>query len=309
MFGKKIFFISLIIFSFHIALGQQSPSNIYIDSLGQVYVKANVPAYLFVAPENNGNDKIIIPTNDARTNPMIFDGNGIHYLQTTDALNKPINFKIYADGIAPKLSIKFQKGLLMSSGKRFYVDEGSVAKLTATDNYSGVQNIFVSIDGAQFTNTAIVSFDKGSDYHVSAYAVDNVGNISNTAEYRVITAVNAIVKINNIYFDINSNRLRPDSKEELNEFVQVLNEYPEIKIEIRAHTDCQGDSQYNLQLSERRAEAVVNYLIQKGIYEYRLSFKGFGDTMPVNECVKGVDCSDEKHQENRRVEFRILPMK
>lgn len=309
MFRKRILF-SLIIFnSFNIAFGQNRPSNIFIDSLGQVYVKANVPAYLFVSPESNDNSKVIIPTNDARTNPMVFDGNGIHYLQTTDASNKPINFKIYADGIAPKIAIKFQKGLLMSSGKRFYVDEGSVAKLIATDNYSGVQGIFVSIDGSQFNSSTTVSFDKGSDYRIKAYAIDNVGNVSDTAQYRVITAVNAIVKINNIYFDINSNRLRPESKEELNEFVKVLNEYPEIKIEIRAHTDSQGDSQYNLQLSERRAEAVVDYLIQRGIYENRLTFKGFGDTMPVNECVKGIECSDERHQENRRVEFRILPMK
>ncbi|HCT30876.1 MAG TPA: hypothetical protein DIW31_09115 [Bacteroidales bacterium] len=309
MFGKIIFFISLIISTVHIAFGQQNPSNMYVDSIGQVYVKTDVPAYFFVAPADNNATKYIIPTNDARTNPMIFEDNGLHYIQTTDATNKPVTFKIFADGIAPKISIKFKKGLLMSSGKRFYVDEGSIAELIAKDNYSGVQNIFVSVDGSEFTPTKIVSFEKVSDYQVKAYAIDNVGNVSDTVSYRVITAVNAIVKINNIYFDINSNRLRPESKEELNEFVQVLNEYPEIKIEIRAHTDSQGDSQYNLQLSERRAEAVVEYLIQRGIYNNRLSFKGFGDTMLVNECTKGVDCSDEKHQENRRVEFRILPMK
>ncbi len=309
MVNKIGLIISFVLTSFLLNYAQQNQSNIYIDSLGQIYVKTNVPAYLFVAPENSNSSKVLIPTKDTRTNPMVFEGNGVQYIQTTDATNKPLTFKIIADGIAPKLNIKFKKGLLMSTGKRYYVDEGSAAEIEAKDNYSGVKDVFVSLDGADFKNSREVLFEKGNDYRVRAFAVDNVGNISDTAKYRVITAVNAIVKINNIYFDINSNKLRPESKTELNDFVQVLNEYPELRIEIRAHTDSQGDSQYNMELSERRAEAVVDYLVLKGIYQSRLTFKGFGDTMPVNECIKGEKCSEEKYQENRRVEFRILPMK
>ncbi len=310
MYKNIAFNFLIIIATAQLTSGQQNEPHIYVDSLGQVYVKANVPAYLFIEPESNANAKILIPSNDPKTNPMVFDGNGIHYLHTQDAITKqPINFKIYADGIAPKVSIRINKGLLMSSGKRFYVDEGSTAELVAKDNYSGVKSIFVSVDGSEFINSKTLTFDKGNDYRVKAFAIDNVGNIGDTSQFRVISAVNSILKINNIYFDINSNRLRPDSKIELNDFVQVLNEYPEIRIEIRAHTDSQGDAEYNLELSEKRAEAVVNYLIQKGIYDWRLTFKGYGDTMPINECSKGVNCSDEKHQENRRVEFKILPIK
>lgn len=306
---KSLSYSIIFFLSAQFAFGQQVDSNIIVDSLGQIYVKTNVPAYLFISPSNS-DERIIIPSNDPRTNPMVFDGNGIHYIQTQDAASqKPITFKIIADGIAPKISIRFKKGLLMSSGKRFYVDEGSIAEFFATDNYSGVKDVFVSKDGLLFNNSNIVTFDKGSDNLVKAYAVDKVGNISDTSQFRVITAVNAIVKINNIYFDINSNRLRADSKTELNDFVQVLSEYPEIRIEIRAHTDSQGDAAYNLQLSERRAEAVVEYLILRGVHSTRLTFKGLGDSTPVNECIKGVNCSDEKHQENRRVEFKILPLK
>ena len=197
----------------------------------------------------------------------------------------------------------------MNSGKRYYVEEGSTADLLVKDNLSGARSVFVSVDGSAFINTKTVLFDKGSDYLVKTYAIDNVGNTSDTVQFRVITAVNSIVKINNIYFDSNSSRIRPESKVELNEFVQVLVEYPEIRIEIRAHTDCLGDAAYNLTLSEKRAEAVVNYLIKKGISNRRLTLRGFGDTNPVNECTKGVTCSDDKHQENRRVEFKILPIK
>lgn len=293
-----------------LAFGQHKESGIYVDSTGQVFVQVNTPVYFFVAPADNQNKRVLIPSKDPKSNPMFFDGNGIHYLHTNDAeTNKPISFKIIADGIAPKTTLTFDKGLLMNSGKRFYVDEGSIARVVAKDNYSGVKEVFVSVDGSTYKNTSSISFDKGSDYNVKIYAVDNVGNISDTTEIRVITAVNSIAKINNIYFDINSTRLRPESRTELNEFVQVLNEYPEIKIEIRAYTDCQGDAAYNLLLSERRAEAVTTYLTSKGINQSRLTFKGYGDTNPVNECVKGVTCSDDKHQENRRVEFRILPIK
>lgn len=308
---KKIAILFFLISVFgQFTFGQQKESGIYVDSLGQVFVQANMPAYFFIAPDNKQESRILIPSKDPKSNPMYFDGNGIHYIRTQDAeTNKPVSFKIFADGIAPKVSLHFKKGLLMNSGKRFYVDEGSIADVTATDNFSGVRSVFVSVDGSNFSPTKTILFDKGSDYLVKTFAIDNVGNISDTLQFRVITAVNSIVKINNIYFDTNSAILRLDSKTELNEFIQVLTEYPEIRIELRAHTDCRGDAAYNLLLSDKRAEAIVNYLINKGISNSRLTFKGYGDTSPVNECAKGVNCSEEKHQENRRVEFRILPIK
>lgn len=300
----------LIITTALLAMGQQNEAGIYVDSLGQVYVQANMPAYFFIAPDSKPDSRILIPSMDPKSNPMYFDGNGTHYIKTLDAeTNKMVSFKIFADGVAPTVKLQFKRGQLMNSWKRFYVEVGSIADVVAKDNFSGVRSVMVSIDGSEFNPSNTISFDKGNDYHVKTYAIDNVGNISDTMQFRVITAINSIVKINNIYFDTNSSQLRPESKTELNEFVQVLTEFPEIRIELRAHTDCLGDATYNQLLSERRAESVVHYLIAKGVNRTRLSFKGFGDTNPLNECVKGVTCSDEKHQENRRVEFKILPIK
>jgi len=310
--NKKILLALLIISAIDPNLkGQQPESNIYNDSLGQIYVKANSPVYFFIATDSIAESRFPIPNNGAKpADPMYFKGNGTHFIKAEDEVtNNPVGFKVVSDGIAPTVSIRFTNGLLMSSGKKFYVDEGATAEFVGKDNLSGVRSIAVSLNGGDLTNSRTVIFDKGNDCVVRTIATDNVGNTSDTIKFRVITAVNSIIKIDNIYFDTNSSRLRPESRNELNEFVQVLMEYPEVRIELRAHTDSRGDATYNLNLSEMRAEAVVNYLVLQGIDNNRLTFKGYGDSSPVNECARGVICSEEKLQENRRVEFKILPIK
>jgi outer membrane protein OmpA-like peptidoglycan-associated protein len=310
MIKKIILNLLLITAFFQTVNGQQKESGIFVDSLGQVYLQTNMPAYFFIAPENNQGLKTLITSDDPKSNPMYFDGNGTHYLKTLDAkTNKVVSFKILADGIAPVVKLKFNNLLVNSPRKRFYVELGSVATIQATDNLSGVRSVFVSVDHSDYSNVTTVRFDKERDYSLKTFAIDNVGNISDTVEFRVITAVDSIFKFKNIYFDVDSSGLRPESKIELDDFVQILKEYPEIRIELRAHSDSRGDDTYNLNLSKTRAETVVKYLISKGIDKNRLSFKGYGNTQPVNECKKGVECSEEKYQMNRRVEFRILPIK
>jgi len=311
MIKKHLLFSFGIFFLMQLTFGQKKEAGIYVDSLGQIYIQSDLPAYFFIAPEEKPNEKVLIPSQDPKSNPMYFDGNGIHYIRVLDAESKsPINYKIIADGIAPKVSLKFKSGLLMNSGKRFYVEVGSKATVIAKDYFSGVKSIYGSFNGSSFTliNESI-DIGNDSDNVLRVYAVDNVGNISDTSQFRIITAVDAIVKIKNIYFDTNSSKLRSEEKTELNELVSVLVEYPEISIELRAHTDSRGDSNYNLILSQNRAQTVANYLVYKGIKANRLVYKGYGDTSPINECVKGVVCSEEKLQENRRVEFKILPFK
>jgi len=79
-----------------------------------------------------------------------------------------------------------------------------------------------------------------------------------------------------------------------------------MKVEIRSHTDSRSSASYNLELSQKRAKAVVDFLVENGIDTSRLMARGYGETEPINECVDGVSCSEEQHQENRRTEFKIL---
>ena len=73
-----------------------------------------------------------------------------------------------------------------------------------------------------------------------------------------------------------------------------------------AHTDARGNDDYNMSLSQQRANSVVNYLVSKGISRSRLSAKGYGETRLKNRCANGVECSDGEHRTNRRTEFRVL---
>jgi len=85
-----------------------------------------------------------------------------------------------------------------------------------------------------------------------------------------------------------------------------MRKYPTLKIELSSHTDSRGSDAYNLNLSERRAIAAVNYIIGQGIDKRRLVARGYGETRLINKCSNGVACSDADHQANRRTEVEVL---
>ncbi len=160
----------------------------------------------------------------------------------------------------------------------------------------------------------------GADHKLTAqkdkYATNNeviskVGK--NPTQYQNVQGMYGegdIFKLNNIYYDLDKFFIRPDAARELERTVlPLLKKYPDMKIEIRSHTDARSGDSYNMQLSENRARAVVNYLTQRGIDASRLVSNGYGESEPANECVDGVQCSEKQHQENRRTEFRILAVK
>lgn len=108
-----------------------------------------------------------------------------------------------------------------------------------------------------------------------------------------------------IYFDFDGDKIRPVSEVELNKVVQVLKDYPNISVEIKSHTDSRGNANYNLKLSNKRAQATVKYLLSKGVRANRVTGKGFGESQLINKCADGVKCSEKEHQLNRRSEFII----
>ena len=122
--------------------------------------------------------------------------------------------------------------------------------------------------------------------------------------------ISAPVLIKNIFYDFNKATLRPESKQALDKLVKTLNDNPNVTIELSAHTDSRGSDAYNEQLSQRRAESVVAYLIANGIAADRLTPKGYGESKPkfTDDVISALpeDEQEQYHQMNRRTEFKVL---
>ena len=112
--------------------------------------------------------------------------------------------------------------------------------------------------------------------------------------------------INLIYFDLDKWNIRPDAAIDLAKILDVLEQYPTMKIDIRSHTDCRASSAYNDKLSDRRAKSTREWLIKNGIAADRLTAKGYGELQLINKCADGVECSEAEHQLNRRSQFIII---
>lgn len=144
----------------------------------------------------------------------------------------------------------------------------------------------------------------------------------------ILTPINKPVVLENIFYDFDKATLRPESKEGLDELIDLLNANPNVTIELSAHTDRKGSDEYNMKLSQRRAESVVSYLISAGIAKDRLTAAGKGKSQPKNVTkavlkkydflTEGeilteefIDTLTPEQQEmadqiNRRTEFRVL---
>ncbi len=115
-----------------------------------------------------------------------------------------------------------------------------------------------------------------------------------------------IIKINPIYFNYDKSDIRPDAALELDKVVRVMQTYPDMIVQGGSYTDSRGRDQYNWDLSNRRAKATLQYIVEHGISPSRISATGYGETQLVNRCSNGVKCSDVEHQENRRTEFVVV---
>lgn len=131
--------------------------------------------------------------------------------------------------------------------------------------------------------------------------INNV-NIEMVPEEVIITETEVL--LNDVYFDFNKSNITDRGATELDKLVRVMLKNPTMVIQVKSHTDSKGNKNYNLKLSERRAQSTVQYIISKGIDKDRISGKGYGSTMPKINCDS--NCTDEQHAQNRRSEFIIV---
>lgn len=119
-----------------------------------------------------------------------------------------------------------------------------------------------------------------------------------------------VAEIDMIFFDFDKSYIRPDAQKGLDRIVELMNQYPELVIELGSHCDCRGTEGYNVGLSDRRAKSTADYIKQRISNPERIFGKGYGKTRLLNECEcesrLDSNCSEEEHQMNRRSEFRII---
>lgn len=111
-----------------------------------------------------------------------------------------------------------------------------------------------------------------------------------------------------IYFDLDQSFIRKEAAFNLYKVLAVMKQYPNMKIDVRSHTDSRQTQKYNMTLSNKRAKATIKWFIQNGILASRITGKGYGESQLVNKCSDNVTCTEEEHQLNRRSEFVILSM-
>lgn len=167
-----------------------------------------------------------------------------------------------------------------------------VYQLEQQSDYNVVAN-----QAGKFSQTESVC-TKGLDRSKTLYVTLKLG-ISNLDP-------GAIFVLKNIHYDFDKSAIRPDAARILDNLLNIMIQNPTLRIELSSHTDSRGKDQYNMVLSQSRAQAAVNYLVGKGVERSRMEAKGYGEARLLNNCGNGVQCSEEEHQQNRRTEIKVL---
>jgi len=118
--------------------------------------------------------------------------------------------------------------------------------------------------------------------------------------------INEPIRLNNIYYDYDDDKILADAEPDLEVILELMEQYPDMVIELGSHTDSRGPSPYNKELSQRRAESARKWLIKKKVSGDRIKPVGYGESVILNECTNGVKCEDDAHRFNRRTEFKII---
>jgi len=170
----------------------------------------------------------------------------------------------------------------------------------------------IDVDTFEYVIDPKIMYDvAGAKRH---YFTEHIDQYSGDEKYGVVTWIvplgeielDKAIALEKIYYDVNKSAIRPDAALELNKLVTLLKENPDIKIELSSHTDSRGSDYYNKALSQRRAESAVAYIIKQGISTGRITAKGYGEELLVNDCANNVSCSQMEHQRNRRTEFKVV---
>lgn len=201
----------------------------------------------------------------------------------------------------------FETGIPLENATVVLLDADGSEVATVQTNLNGSYTFPID----SFLEYTLLAYKDGFERGATSFSTHtNLTEVFNTevtlkavAAEIVETEEKSFIKIKNIEFDFNSAAIKSISTITLNTVFETLQQNPEIKVAINAHTDQKGSAPYNLRLSDKRAASALVYLTNKGIAANRLISKGYGETEPLFDCK---ECSDEKNEVNRRIEFVII---
>ena len=256
------------------------PINSSFDDFGLIY-KDQIQDGFFTSnrlEDNKGKDDIY--RFKELEIPKIFKINAI---VQEEATNQPVEaIVVFLDGN------KKQMAKLLSKDGKFEVPDLEQQK-----------NYFVTITHPDYeTHEGPITF-KGKNTNLEFKLKKKVLELSEVDLAKILG-------IRIIYFDLNKSLIRNDAALELQKIADIMKAYPQMKIDVRSHTDSQYASEYNQKLSQKRAESTRDWLINQCIAPERLKASGYGESKLINVCADGITCTEEQHQENRRSEFIII---
>jgi outer membrane protein OmpA-like peptidoglycan-associated protein/tetratricopeptide (TPR) repeat protein len=173
---------------------------------------------------------------------------------------------------------------------------------TRQTNAEGKVNYDIECNVGYGLKVSAPNFENGISAIKPAKAGETTVEVALAPTTVIITDTEVILKP--VYFEYDKSNITALGAVELDKLVKVMNDYPKMVIFVKSHTDSKGGDSYNLNLSEKRAQSTVQYLISKGIAGSRISGKGFGSTEQKVKC--GTNCTPEQDAQNRRSEFLIV---
>jgi len=203
-------------------------------------------------------------------------------------------------------TVDCEKNQLLSNIATILTHAGVQSNMTQTSDLAGKfiyqlaqqsDYTIVANQAGRYSQTELIS-TKGLDRSKTLYVTLKLGVCD------LVEGANWVLK--NIHYDFDQSNIRPDAALILDNVVNIMNQNPSLRIELSSHTDSRGKDEYNLRLSQQRAESAVQYLLSKGIIKSRLVAKGYGETRLLNHCENNIDCSEANHQVNRRTEIKVL---
>ncbi len=208
-------------------------------------------------------------------------------------------------------------------------------KTTKTDNYGDF--VFNKVDTTQHLSIRLEQNEKlktGPSIYIAKQngeLVSEIKSANGVFEYRLLkadvitlspiededdiavkyknfdkTGAKDLTVSENIYYEMGKFNITFEGELVLDEVLIILQANPNVKLEVISHTDSRGDDASNLSLSQKRSNAVIEYLVSKGVNNDLLKAIGKGESSIANRCTNGIECSDKEHEFNRRTEFKFI---